>query len=130
MSRVFVYGSLRGKGVNHHYLAASRFIANACTKGSLYRINGFSYPALLEGEAWIVGELYEVDAQTEHHLDELEGYIALDHPENLYHKKLMDIVDDRYEPLGKAYVYVFNADGVHAKHMTFEPIPENNYFPQ
>ena len=71
MSRIFVYGSLRGPGVNHHYLLSSRFIAKAYAKGALYRINGYSYPALLEGEAWITGELYEVDAQTEKQLDEL-----------------------------------------------------------
>ena len=130
MSRIFVYGSLRGPGVNHHYLLSSRFIAKAYAKGALYRINGFSYPALLEGEAWITGELYEVDAQTEKQLDELEGYTAEEHPDNLYHKRLTDIVDENLNPLGKAYVYVFNADAVRAKHLTYEPILENDYFPQ
>ena len=130
MSRIFVYGSLRGPGVNHHYLLSSRFIAKAYAKGALYRINGFSYPALLEGEAWITGELYEVDAQTEKQLDELEGYIAIDHPDNLYHKKQMDIVDERFESLGKAFVYIFNADAPQARHLVYERIVENDYFPQ
>ena len=89
-----------------------------------------NYPALLEGEEWISGELYEVDAPTEVRLDELEGYIAIDHPDNLYHKKQMDIVDERFESLGKAFVYIFNADAPQARHLVYKRIDENDYFPQ
>ena len=92
MTRLFVYGTLRKPGRNHHYLKTADFITKAQVKGCLYWIQGLNYPALLEGEEWISGELYEVDAPTEVRLDELEGYIAIDHPDNLYHKKQMDIV--------------------------------------
>lgn len=130
MTRLFVYGTLRKPGRNHHYLKTADFITKAQVKGCLYWIQGLNYPALLEGEEWISGELYEVDAPTEVRLDELEGYIAIDHPDNLYHKKQMDIVDERFESLGKAFVYIFNADAPQARHLVYKRIDENDYFPQ
>ncbi|BCU79323.1 gamma-glutamylcyclotransferase family protein [Luteolibacter sp. LG18] len=71
--RVFVYGTLRTGGSNHHRMAGATFIAPATVSGRLYRIDW--YPGVvLDPEAGLVsGEIYEVDDSRLAALDDYEG---------------------------------------------------------
>jgi gamma-glutamylcyclotransferase (GGCT)/AIG2-like uncharacterized protein YtfP len=72
---VFVYGTLRrgAAGSMSDRFPDARFIADARVGGSLYDLGAF--PGLLLGEAdsTVVGEVYEVDEETLHKLDEFEA---------------------------------------------------------
>jgi len=71
--RVFVYGTLRQGGSNHHRMEGAEFIAPATIKARLYRIDW--YPGLISDPAAcpVVGELYTVDDSQLAALDEYEG---------------------------------------------------------
>jgi len=79
MKQVFVYGTLKRGGSNHHFLEGQRFVTEAQTKPlfALYDLGG--YPGLvrtLEAPESVMGELWEVDELALSRLDVLEGLEA------------------------------------------------------
>lgn len=71
---VFVYGTLRRRGSNHHEMARAIFLCEATVIGNLYQIAW--YPgAILQADASqvIVGELFRVSASHMPQLDAYEG---------------------------------------------------------
>lgn len=70
---VFVYGTLRRGGSNHHRMEGGRWLGEAHVSGRLYRVDW--YPALvLDAEAGqVVGDLMVVDAEQLTQLDHYEG---------------------------------------------------------
>ena len=76
MHLLFVYGTLKQGGSNHHYLAAQRLVGPVRTAPAyrLHLLDG--YPGMVRAAAGgrsIAGELWEVDAPCLAALDELEG---------------------------------------------------------
>ena len=72
---VFVYGSLRGGSARSMSLRfpASKFIADAKVKGSLYDLGPYPGLRLDESASWVIGEVYEVDDELLQQLDEFES---------------------------------------------------------
>lgn len=70
---VFVYGTLRKGGSNHHRMAGAVERGPATVRGRLYQVDW--YPGLLLDETGVEirGEAYEVDATTLAALDDFEG---------------------------------------------------------
>jgi gamma-glutamylcyclotransferase (GGCT)/AIG2-like uncharacterized protein YtfP len=72
---VFVYGTLRrgGAGAMSIRFPNSKFIADAKVSGSLYDLG--AYPGLLlnESNSLVTGEVYEVDDEILHKLDDFEA---------------------------------------------------------
>lgn len=75
MYHVFVYGTLRRGQTNAHYMQGARCIADgAWTYGELFDTNE-GYPAMIcSNEVKVYGEVYEVNDDVLHKLDELEEY--------------------------------------------------------
>ncbi|MCR1871066.1 gamma-glutamylcyclotransferase family protein [Longicatena caecimuris] len=75
MKQIFVYGSLRKGMYNYErYLKGkSRFVGYGYVKGCLYALKDAAYPALLDGDQDVFGEIYEIDEQVASAIDELEG---------------------------------------------------------
>ena len=73
---VFVYGTLR-KGEErdiNRLLPVPLFIGTSQTAGTLYHLG--SYPGVrLGGHNWVQGEIYQIDAELERRLDEIEGIL-------------------------------------------------------
>ena len=69
---VFVYGTLMAGERNHHFLSESKPEGRAILHG-YDKIDLGSYPGAVPGEGSVEGELYEVDLDTLHRLDLLEG---------------------------------------------------------
>ena len=81
MARIFCYGSLRRGFGNHDLLATSTYVGDAISEGRWSMLNLGGFPGIAEhGNTAIVGELYDVDADTLKRLDWLE-----DHP-NFYRR--------------------------------------------
>ena len=70
---IFVYGTLRTGGSNHHRMAGATPHGAGTVRGRLYRIDW--YPGILLGEAGydVRGEAFAVDAATLAALDAFEG---------------------------------------------------------
>ncbi len=72
---VFVYGTLKRGFHNHHYLADAMFIDSAQTvRPYAMYVAGIPYVARHEPVSRIHGELFAVDEQTLHVLDQLESH--------------------------------------------------------
>lgn len=98
LTKVFVYGTLKKGGYNHHYLANAKYLGKAQTM-SAYSMIGkdMAFPYLLRvtptasGGHFIQGEVYEVNNTTLASLDRLEGV-----PSH-YKKQLVGVkVGDQY----------------------------------
>lgn len=128
MSRIFVYGSLRKGMYNYHqYLEdKSIFIQKGFVKGALFSIKGVEYPALLEGDSYVLGEIYEIDEVVEQQLDKLEGYSPYS-TENEYEKKIRDIYDEDMQFLYPLSVYMFNMEKDTHKSIIKNKIPSGDY---
>jgi gamma-glutamylaminecyclotransferase len=109
MSLIFVYGTLKRGGSNHHFMAGGSFAGNAQTPAgfTLYEIAG--YPGMVReegdregvrGEVWIVGEECLAD------LDVLEGV-----DEGLYSREAVPLGAPFDREAVEAYIYMRGTDG-------------------
>ncbi|PFL24576.1 branched-chain alpha-keto acid dehydrogenase [Bacillus cereus] len=104
MHHVFVYGTLRKKQTNAHYMQGATCIADAAwTYGELFD-TGEGYPAMIcsNGEK-VYGEVYEVNDAALQKLDELEEYTG-NAESDLYNRITQTIYFGDIEI--HAYVYV------------------------
>ncbi len=98
---LFVYGTLKKGYIFHHYLKKSEFISEGYIKG--YRMYLVSwYPAVVNGDKTVYGEVYKVDQKTLSLIDELED------EGNTYKR----IIDDVFTQKGKipCYIYLYLND--------------------
>ncbi len=76
---VFVYGTLRGGGSNHHRMGDSIYLGKGRVAGVIYWIDwnpSLVYPALLcGGSGWVQGELFLVSEDCLEELDAFEGVV-------------------------------------------------------
>ncbi|TXR98471.1 gamma-glutamylcyclotransferase [Bacillus sp. SH7-1] len=104
MHYVFVYGTLRKEQTNAHYMQGAICIADkAWTYGKLFDTNE-GYPAMTySSEEKVYGEVYEVNDEILHKLDELEEYTG-NAETDLYDRITQTIYDADREI--EAYVYI------------------------
>jgi gamma-glutamylcyclotransferase (GGCT)/AIG2-like uncharacterized protein YtfP len=99
VTRLFVYGTLRAQGSQHHRLAGARALGPARTRPELTLLDLGWHPALVQpGHTAVVGELYEVDAVLLAALDEFEGVPA-------WYQRVLLVLEDGAE----AETYVMRA---------------------
>lgn len=92
VDKVFVYGSLMEGFWNHTRVLEGKveFFGRGEVRGSLYHLRE-GYPALLEGEDKVVGEVSgPVDEDLLRHLDYLEGFKD-GRKDNLYNRKAVHV---------------------------------------
>ena len=102
MNYVFVYGTLMKNERNHYLLENSNYIGQGYIN-NYFMFKVSTYPGIQNGNGTVVGEVYEVNKETEKLLDELEeiGY--------LYDKVLEKVYLDEKTQVD-AYVYVYILD--------------------
>lgn len=72
---LFIYGTLKRGGSNHHYMAGQRFVGAACTESRYRLFDMGGYPGMVHASEGlsIEGEVWEVDAACRVRLDILEA---------------------------------------------------------
>ncbi len=103
MHLIFVYGTLKRGAGNHHHLAGQTFVGQAQTVPgfSLYDLG--SYPGMVAqaGDCdGVRGEVWSVDSDCLHRLDELEGV-----HEGLYHRQSVALQPPFADRSVEAYLY-------------------------
>lgn len=99
---VFVYGTLMKDETNHHYLENSTFLDMATIEGyEMYNVGW--YPAIIDGNGLIIGELYHVPNTDMPSIDMLEG------EGSLYIKRCETVTDSKGNS-SFAFIYVYNRD--------------------
>ena len=100
--KVFVYGTLMKGETNHHYLENSTFLGMATIEGYDMYDMGW-YPAIIDGDNLIIGELYQVPTNDMPSIDMLEG-------EGSLYIKRCETVNDSNGKSSFAFIYVYNRD--------------------
>lgn len=110
-SLLFVYGTLRrctGHQMAKWLQDRSDWIGKGKILGRLYDLG--NYPALIiddTGKQWVMGEIVRLHSERDWKtLDEYEGIIRPEHPENLYLRKLADAALET-DGLVKVWVYYY-----------------------
>src|SRR6266540_3956576 len=62
LTRLFVYGTLRRGLENHRELRGATYLGSLLTEARCALVESEGYPALVQGDDAIAGELYAVDA--------------------------------------------------------------------
>lgn len=111
--KILVYGTLMSKMNNNHYLNNSKYLGNCEIEGyEMYHL-GY-YPGIIDGKGIIKGEVYEIDDDTLHLIDFLEG------ESSLYIRKE---IETEY---GKTFIYVYNKSIAKHNKIPYEMQPYNN----
>ncbi|MFP2420458.1 gamma-glutamylcyclotransferase [Pseudescherichia vulneris] len=92
--RIFVYGSLRRKQGNSHWMTNAQWLGDHSVDNyQLYSLG--HYPGAVPGDGTVVGEVYRIDASTLAELD------ALRTKGGEYARRLIQT------PYGSAWMYVY-----------------------
>jgi len=109
MTRVFVYGTLKRGGLNHHFLAGQKFLGEARTAPG-YRLYSLGdYPGMVRSADpthEVAGEVWAVDAAGLAALDELEGV-----KEGLYERVPVPLAPPFAGQPVESYLYLRSLEG-------------------
>lgn len=113
----FVYGSLREGFFNYDKYLAGKVSEKKDARLEnmrLYHMPYKGYPAITPGEDVILGEIMVINEDdyeaTMKAMDEMEGFISENNPENEYHKVVLEVENLQTEEKEKCYVYFYNKD--------------------
>lgn len=110
MTKIFVYGSLR-KGMYNYDLYLKKYhtyVQEAYVKGTLYSLKDAIYPALIEGDKMILGEIHEVPYHVLSAVDIMEGYNGTNNSSNEYNRDICPIYNRHGKIIAHLPVYTFN----------------------
>lgn len=127
---IFVYGSLMEGFFNSEKALKGKVEKRikATTKGRLYHLVDKGYPALVDGEDVIYGELLIVKdlLRVLPVLDEIEHYYGEENENNEYNRVKMEARSiDGYRVV--AYVYKYNCDDIERCKERIEYIPNGDW---
>jgi gamma-glutamylcyclotransferase (GGCT)/AIG2-like uncharacterized protein YtfP len=96
---------------NYHYIEGKVLERKlARTKGKLYHLTEKGYPALLDGQEYVYGELITLDDFDNNiiEVDNMERYFGESNEQNEYNRNLIEveILDDGH--IEQAYAYKYN----------------------
>ena len=83
--KLFAYGTLLAGMRLHEMLAGAHFLGPAIIRGKLLDLG--DYAGLVEGDAIVTGEIYEIDHTLLERLDQVEGFRPYDPAGSLYRRK-------------------------------------------
>lgn len=114
---IFVYGSLREGFFNYDKYLDGKVVKkeDAMLKGmKLYHMPYKGYPAITPGNDNILGEIMVINEddyeETVKAMDEMEGFISENNPDNEYHKVILEVENLQTNEIEKCFVYFYNKD--------------------
>lgn len=109
---IFVYGSLRTGYFNYDkYLKGHvKSVKLGRIKGELYHMHHKGYPALLDGDNYVYGEVMEIIDYKEVMIamDKMEGYLGEGNKDNEYNRIPLDVEIIDGNEMEECYVYKYN----------------------
>lgn len=108
---IFIYGSLMEGFFNHHYIEGKILKRkSARTKGKLYHLNEKGYPALLDGEGYVYGEVITLQDFNNNviSIDKMEKYFGKGNDQNEYNRGLIEIEILEDGHIEQVYAYKYN----------------------
>ena len=112
---IFVYGSLREGFFNYNKYLEGKVSNKKEAKlenMKLHHMPYKGYPAITHGNDTILGEIMVINEddyeETVKAMDEMEGFISENNPDNEYHKVILDVEDITTNTKEKCFVYFYN----------------------
>jgi len=110
--KVFVYGSLRENFFNYDKYLKNKVLPASLgeVKGKLFHLSHKGYPALLDGEDTIIGEIMELKDFYEDivSLDQMEGFLPFeDISSNEYIRTTIHVKNLETKAIENCYVYKY-----------------------
>lgn len=108
--KIFVYGSLREGFFNFdkYINTAAKKIQLGEVNGRLYAIKGKDYPALLEENGTVKGEIITLENCDMEAMDAMENYFGENNPDNEYNKVSKEVKNLETGEIEILDVYVYN----------------------
>ncbi len=109
MTRIFVYGTLKRGGRNHHYLVGQQFLGEAHTPAGYTLFSLGDYPGMVrvaDDQTGVTGEVWAVDPAGLQQLDELEGV-----DEGLYERTPIRLLAPYSDQPVETYLYLRDLTG-------------------
>ena len=113
----FVYGSLREGFFNYNKYLDGKVIEKKDAKlenMKLYHLPHKGYPAITFGKETVFGEIMTINEscyeETMRAMDEMEGFISEQNPENEYHKVILDVENLQTNEKEQCFVYFYNKE--------------------
>ena len=114
---LFVYGSLREGFFNYDKYLAGKVVEKKdaiLENMRLYNMPYKGYPAITPGNDKVLGEIMVINEEeydeTVKDMDEMEGFISENNPENEYHKIVLEVKNLQTNEKEKCFVYFYNKD--------------------
>jgi gamma-glutamylaminecyclotransferase len=107
---IFVYGTLKRGGTNHHYLDGQKFLGVARTPPGFRLFNLGEYPGMIayaDDRDGVSGEIWSVDADCLARLDVLEGVA-----EGNYRRETVPLLPPFAERKVECYIYARSVEGM------------------
>ena len=109
--KIFVYGSLRTGFFNYEKYLKGKVIKSELgrVRGTLYHMKKEGYPALVEGDGFVYGEVMTIldYENTIEAMDVMEGYLGPLNSNNEYNRVEMDVEILGKKSSEKCYVYYY-----------------------
>ena len=127
---MFAYGTLMVGDRNHHEVVKKNLLKyeNASISGQLHYYADKDYPALTVGNQKIHGQLFYFDnmADVLAVTNEIEGYIAPHHEDNMYHLEIAEVETESGDKV-LALVYRINPSLLEQASNGFEAMTETSW---
>lgn len=117
---LFTYGSLMENLFNYDLYLAGKVTGSpkkARIKGELYHLDSKGYPALLPGDDWVYGEIFELKEFSKEilPLDKMENYYGKGANNNEYERQLVEVevfneATEKYDLKETVYCYLYVPD--------------------
>lgn len=113
MKKIFVYGSLREGSFNYKKVLEGNVLNKVYGKatGNLFHLENKGYPALIEGNKQIIGEIITLkNKNILKEIDLLENYNAFKYKESEYIRKPIKVVNLNTKKIEILDAYVYNVN--------------------
>lgn len=127
--KIFVYGSLREGFFNFEkYInSAAKKIELGEVKGKLYAIKDQEYPALLEENGTVIGEIITVENCDFEAIDKMENYFGENNPNNEYNKIKKEIKNLETGEIEILDVYMYNTTNPNFSYDNLIPVESGDW---
>lgn len=108
MAKLFVYGTLMSGSKSNHILAVQHYIGVGVLEGyALYNVSE-AYPGIVkQADKHVIGDVYEVDANTIRKLDYHEGTNL-----GIYSRDIVEVIVNEKKEIAHTYVWLKGIDGI------------------
>lgn len=130
MKKLFVYGSLRKGSFNYKKILEGHVLNRTMGKtiGNLFHLENKGYPALIQGDTEIIGEIITLQSKTLiEKIDVVENYDSVDYENCEYLRQPIRVMNLKTETIEIIDAYVYNMNNKENHKDLLRVVPSGNW---